>query len=156
MLATVQYEVVDNTEAVAAIASKAEKLAAFNLLQAEALSNLEHRVKDISSSPSDLTLHLDDEKEGEKDKSEKIAMENASNAAVDEALALFPHADVIPAVKDANKTDEVEAEDDYDVNGGDEKIDDEEEDEDKEPQIPNVGQHLGDDDDDEDDDDFTI
>ncbi|XP_024962767.1 putative uncharacterized protein YGR160W [Cynara cardunculus var. scolymus] len=118
-----------------------ERVVEFNLLQVEALSNLEHRIEDISLSLNDLTSCLDDHKEGKKDKSEKISMENASDATVvtDEALALILHAE------DAITSNEVED-------------DDEDENEDEESHIPDIRQDLRDDDDDEDDDDedFTI
>ncbi|XP_024963435.1 uncharacterized protein LOC112503676 [Cynara cardunculus var. scolymus] len=165
ILTTVQSEVQANTEQPAPVREptfiesnrhQLDRVATFNLLQAEAFSNLEHHVKDISASLNDLTSCIDNDKEMEKDKSEKITINNAS---------------YVVAVEDAIITDEAEAEDDDDVviaPATHEDLpstcalqdvgDDEEENENEESQILEFGQDLGDNDDDEDndDDDITI
>ncbi|XP_024959009.1 coiled-coil domain-containing protein 1-like [Cynara cardunculus var. scolymus] len=143
----------------------------------EALSNIKHRIEDLSSSLNDLSSRLDNDKEGEKDEGKKIvAMETAEAASKD--LALIPHTYVILAAEDAinaNANANAEAEDDDDAmiapaihedhpstftlpNVGDEDDDEDDEDEDKEPHISDARKDLGDnnDDEDDDDDDFNI
>ncbi|XP_024969697.1 acidic leucine-rich nuclear phosphoprotein 32 family member B-like [Cynara cardunculus var. scolymus] len=124
-----------------------EQVAEFNIMQAEALSNLEQCVEDISLSLNDLILCLDNDKEGEKEKSEKIDSDVTTDD--DEALDVLPHVDEIPAAEDSITTGDAKAEDDDDdvvsltthenlpststlQDASDEEENDEEEDEDEE------------------------
>ncbi|XP_024963071.1 coiled-coil domain-containing protein 1-like [Cynara cardunculus var. scolymus] len=143
MLNTVNTEVRDNSDVLAALSNKAEevlqqifqllqqpapvpkkafrevdrqqldRVATFNILQDEDLSTIDHRIEDLSSSLNDLSSHLDNDKEGEKYKE----VENITpvETTIDVAAEDIPHADaLIPASEDAIIT-YANAKDDDDV-----------------------------------------
>ncbi|XP_024969658.1 UPF0415 protein C7orf25 homolog [Cynara cardunculus var. scolymus] len=175
LLKMVQFEVCTNTEAINALNSKVDEVqhpvpvpepsftdtdrqtlywvAKFNLLQAEALSNLEFHTKDLSQRLNDLTSSLADDKEGEKDMPIEEPKVKASHAMIPHHIGIEKDEDDVVIAHSIDEDLPITST----INVGDEDSEEEEDDDHEDLPLLDAGRDLGEDDDDEDDDDdFTI